>query len=80
MLCSYLIPGLSKLPPHPEIWIAEKKPSIAFLESNPATAVTEEEAQREGCSMCRWEAQQYLIIGQMCQEVLKKGEEEEEWY
>ena len=73
------------VPPHPEIWIAAMKPSQADLDSNPNTRVSDEDAQRDGCSYCRWEAEQYIVIGQMCQDVLKndsikQNDDESEWY
>ena len=73
------------VPPHPEIWIAAKKPSQAALDSNPNTRVSDEDAQRDGCSYCRWEAEQYIVIGQMCQDVLKndsikQNDDDSEWY
>jgi hypothetical protein len=64
--------------PHPEIYIAEHKPSISVLNGNAETFVNEVDAQRDGCSMCRWEVEQYVLIGKRCQEVLKKSDEEEE--
>jgi hypothetical protein len=71
-----------EVPPHPEIWIAEKKPSQAELDADPKTRVNDEEAQNNGCSLCRWEAQQYVIIEQMCRDVLEKklNVDQSEWY
>ena len=61
------------LPKHPEIWIAENKPTIESLNLKKETYVSDEDAQINGCAYCRWECSVYVRIGRECQMILKDG-------